>query len=265
MQENKSEKSAVESNTKINTEVPSSEYAQKSKIGMEERLELAQARFKDWIENEAFGKHKNKLIGAVVLAIACVGSISYYNSSVKQQAYADSEILGQALVFVYNGNESAAKVKLTELSKKSGLSDLTIAKSALLLGNIQYNNFEFDQAKASFEKAVANSSQSVVIKAGAESGLAAILIQKKEYAQAATSLEKFVTEYSRRSDKIEDQSNTKAEEDLAPNVADALYKLALCQVKLNQNDKAKATTERILRVYPNSHFSDLAKKLIITL
>jgi TolA-binding protein len=256
MQENKSEKSSVDLNKEVNTSTPSSEYAQKSKIGMEERLELAQARFKDWIENEAFGKHKNKLIGAVVVAIVCVGSISYYKTSIKQHALSDSEILGQALVLVYNGNEGAAKVKLTEISKKSGLSDLTIAKSALLLGNIQYNNFE---------KAIANSDESAVIKAGAESGLAAILIQKKDYAQAATSLEKFVSEYARRSDKIEDQSNTKVEEDLAPNVADALYKLALCQIKLNQNDKAKATTERILRVYPNSHYSDLAKKLIVTL
>ena len=91
-------------------------------------------------------------------------------------------------------------------------------------------------------------------------------MDKKDYATAAKLLEQFVSEFGERSGDLEDRYQKKEAADAVPTVPDALWKLALVYQQLGSNDKAKATAEKLLKVYgDNPVYSDRAKKFLATL
>ena len=88
-------------------------------------------------------------------------------------------------------------------------------------------------------------------------------IEKGDYSAAAGLLEKYVSEFAKRTGDKEDRFQKDEPVDEVPMVADAMWKLTLVYEQLGAADKAKKTAERILEVYgDNQAYADKAKKFL---
>src|SRR5690606_6560247 len=109
-----------------------------------------------------------------------------------------------------------------------------------------------DEALQAYDEVRAGGKRLGLIGAGALHGRAAIYMQKSDYARAAELLDELVKTYGARTG--DPRENLAGEEvvDFAPNVPNALWKLALCRRALGEADKARAVAERLIRAYPGS-------------
>ena len=91
-------------------------------------------------------------------------------------------------------------------------------------------------------------------------------IEKADYSAAAGLLEKYISEFGKRTGDKEDRYQKEEPQDEVPMVADAMWKLTLVYQQLGANDKAKNTAERIIEVYgDNQQYADKAKKFVAAL
>lgn len=91
-----------------------------------------------------FKENGSKLIVALAILVLIVVGISKYNESSKAQASQETSELGKAMTLVYAGESSQALVELESLMASNKLSGLSLAKAALLAGNIKYQNRDFE-------------------------------------------------------------------------------------------------------------------------
>ena len=146
------------------------------------------------------------------------------------------------------------------------MTGLSYAKAALLAGNIKYKKGDFDGAAVLFQKSLDNAADVDLITAAAMHGRASVAIEKQDYASAVGLLEKFIAKYGERTGNLSDRYRKAEPVDAVPSVPDALWKLALVYQQMGANDKAKATAEKLLKVYGDSQmYVDRAKKLIASL
>ena len=135
-----------------------------------------------------------------------------------------------------------------------------------MAGNIRFQNGEFDAAAILYQKALDNAGSLPLIRGGAMHGQAAVAIEKKDYAAAAGLLEKFVSEFGKRTGDLEDRYEKLEPADQVPTVADALWKLSLVYNEMGFSDKAKVSAEKLLKIYGDDPlYSERAKKLLATL
>ena len=154
-------------------------------------------------------------------------------------------------------------VKSLYLINSRSLEGLALAKACLYAGNIKYEKGDLDGAAALFQKSLDNAGSVVLVRSAALHGLASVKMEKGDYTAAAGLLEKFVSEFGKRTGDLQDRYEKDEPVDETPMVADAMWKLTLVYDKLGQADKAKATAERLLKVYgDNMQFADKASKFL---
>lgn len=198
---------------------------------------------------EFFKDHGTKILVVLVLIVAAVTGVTQYKEHAKATAQAEAAMLGQGMTFVYAGEDAAALQEFESQVNSNALKGLALAKASLLAGNIKFRNKDFDGADKLFKVASANAGSADLILSAALHGEASVSIEKKDYAAAAKQLESFVSKFGKRTGDLEARYQKEEGADLAPTVADAYWKLALVYNALNQNDKAKATAEKLLKIY----------------
>lgn len=223
-----------------------------------------EARF-HYFRQEFFPKHGAKLLVVLVVVVAAIIGIQQYQSRAKGAELALNEDLGKAFNYLYQNKSDSAASALEALLAKPGASKLQQAKAALLLGNLQFQRKDYDAATKSFERVLANAGDVVVLSSAAEHGMATAAMEKKDFAKAAQLLESFVKNYGKRTGNLEDRYAKEEPADAIVTVPDALWKLSLVYVELQKPDQAKATAEKLLKVYGSSRQATQAKKFLATL
>ena len=215
---------------------------------------------------EFFIQHGVKVGAILLVVIIVVVAIVHFQGSKHKANAAQAELLGPALAYEYTGKKDSALAAYEELIVSKQLKGETLAKASLLAGNIYFQNGEFDKAAILFQKALDNAGNLPLIRGGALHGQAAVAIEQKDYAAAVNLLEKFISEFGKRTGDLEDRYEKVEPADQVPTVADALWKLSLVYNQMGYPDKAKATAEKLLKKYgDNQVYGDRAKKLIATL
>lgn len=215
---------------------------------------------------EFFLAYGSKIIIALLAVLVLVAVVVKINQSNKNDQKQQAELLGQSFNFIYEGNDDKALAELERLIQNKEVTGLSYAKAALLAGNIKYKKGDFDGAAVLFQKSLDNAADVDLITAAAMHGRASVAIEKQDYASAVGLLEKFIAKYGERTGNLSDRYRKAEPVDAVPSVPDALWKLALVYQQMGANDKAKATAEKLLKVYGDSQmYVDRAKKLIASL
>jgi len=223
-----------------------------------------EARF-HWLRQEFLPKHGTKILVVVALIVAGVVGYSQYSAKSKAAELALNEDLGKGFDLMARGQADSAGVVLEALVANVHASKLQQAKAALLVGNLKFQQNNYDAAAKYFQLASNNAGDAVVIKSGAEHGLATVAIEKKEYDKAAQLLEAFVSAYGKRSGDLEARYSKKEAIDPVTTVPDALWKLTLVYSELKKNDQAKASAEKLLKIYGTSREATSAQKFLATI
>lgn len=212
---------------------------------------------------EFFAAHAPKLIAAVLVIMAIVVGMNKYFEYQKAEAAEQANLLGKGMSYVYAAQNDSALTEFQSLINSGKLKGLALAKAALLSGNTMFEKGDFDNASAMFQKSMDNAGSAVLIRSAAMHGLASVKIEKGDYAAAASMLEKFVSEFGKRTGDLQDRYQKAEPADEVPTVADAMWKLTLVYQQLGQADKAKATAKKILKIYgDNQNVADKATKFL---
>ncbi len=144
-------------------------------------------------------------------------------------------------------------------------SGIAADKANLYLGKVYYSQQRYDDAIAAYAKVGKGKKSTALIYSGALHGRAAASMQKRDYATAASLLEELVSDFGDRTGDPEEKIEGEEVVDRSPTVPNALFKLALCYRELGQTDKAKATAEKLARIYPETREGKDATKLLAIL
>jgi len=212
---------------------------------------------------EFFVTHGTKLAIVLVVIMAIVVGVVQYKEYRQGALDAQAENLGLGMTYLYAGEKDSALAEFESKMNSGKLEGLALAKAALYSANIKYENNDFDAAESLFQKALDNAGSSALVRSAAMHGIASVKMEKGDYTAAASLLEKFVSEFGKRTGDLQDRYEKDEPIDETPMVADAMWKLTLVYDKLGQADKAKATAERLLKVYgDNQQFADKASKFL---
>ncbi len=215
---------------------------------------------------EFFIQHGIKVGFILVIVVAVVIAVVHIQGSKVKADAAQAELIGQALAYDYTGKKDSALAEYESLMAANRLKGATLAKAALLAGNIHYQKGEFDAAAVLYQKAMDNAGNIPLIRGGALHGQAAVAIENKDYSAAVGYLERFISEFGKRTGDLEDRFEKVEPADKVPTVADALWKLSLVYVQMGYPEKAKASAEKLLKIYGDDPlYVERAKKLIATL
>lgn len=215
------------------------------------------------IRQDFFTRHGTKLLIAAAMVVGLVLFMVQQSSQSRTEAVQLNEKLGAAFNYLYQNKTDSAAASLEAFIAES--KGLPLAKAALLLGNIKFQKGEFDVAATLYNRAISAGKDSELILSGAEHGLATVAIEQKDYGTAISRLESFVSKYGKRTGDLEDRLNQTEEVDPVVTVPDALWKLTLCYAEQQKPEQAKATAQRLLKVYGNSRQAINAKKFLATL
>ena len=219
----------------------------------------------DTFKDEFLPRHGTKLLVALLMIVGGFFGYQQYQKSVASREAAAAETVGKGFDHLYNGRADSARIVLESAISSGSLSPLSLAKAALLVGNLHLQNGDLDGAASFYQKAMDNAKGSVLIESGARHGLATAAIEKKDYQKAASLLEAFVSSYGKRTGDLAARYAKTEPVDEITTVPDALWKLSLCYAELKQNDKAKATAEKLVRIYGESRQALQARKFLATL
>lgn len=220
--------------------------------------------FVEWFLDDfvpRFGKHA--LIALAGVLVLVVGFVWFKGSRTASEARENKE-LGPAYVYFAEDKLDSALAFLTPFVQRSH-SRAVQDKANLLLGKIHYAQGRYDEAIKAYGAVDHGAKDRPLIASGALHGLASSHIQKQDYAKAAELLEKFVADFGRRKGKPEEKIAGKEIVDLSPVVPNALWKLALCYQQMKETAKAKATAEKLVKIYPESREAYDANRLLAQL
>lgn len=215
---------------------------------------------------EFFVQHGTKVLVALVVIMVIVAGVIQFRDSRKALAAEQAEMLGKGMTFIYANENDSALVEFESQIKAGKIEGLALAKAALFAANIKYSKEDYDGAAVLYQKSLDNAGSVVLVRSAAMHGLAAVKIEKGDYSAAAGLLEKYVSEFGKRTGDKKDRFQKDEPIDDAPMVADAMWKLGLVYQQLGANDKAKNIVERLLEVYGDSQvYADRAKKFLASL
>jgi TolA-binding protein len=203
------------------------------------------------------------VIVAVVIVVVAAGWFAWKSIREKNEV-ADNKRLGAVHVLLREENLGAAEQALNAFLAENP-SGLARDKANLYLGKVLYAQQRYDESQAAYEKVVKRGKSVALLHAGALHGRAAAHMQKAEYAQAVAVLDELVMTYGARTGDPKENLAGSEVVDFAPNVPNALWKLALCHRELGQTVEAKVAAERIVRAYPGSREAKDAEKLLTVL
>lgn len=210
-----------------------------------------------------FVTHGTKLGIILVVIMAIVVGVVQYKDYRKGALEAQAENLGTGMAYLYAGEKDSALAEFESKMNAGKLDGVTLGKAALYSANIKFEKADYDGAAVLFDKALDNAGSSALVRSAAMHGKAAVAIEKQDYTTAAGLLEKYVSEFGKRTGDMKDRVEKDEPVDETPMVADAMWKLTLVYDKLGQADKAKIMAERILKIYgDNQQFADKAAKYL---
>jgi TolA-binding protein len=211
---------------------------------------------------DVFWPRFGKLTSYALLAIAVIiaGAVWWNGDRVQSQAKENKE-LGKAFIYFSEDKYDSAQVFLDGFVKASH-SRLVQDKANLMLGQIHYAKGKYADAIKAFSAIDQSNTDQPLISSGALHGLASCYIQNKNYALAAETLEKLVSQFGKRTGAPEEKVAGKGKVDLSPSVPNALWKLTLCYRELKNTEKEKAAAQKIVKIYPESRESFDATRLL---
>jgi tetratricopeptide (TPR) repeat protein len=217
----------------------------------------------EYFKEDFWPRHGTKVVAILVIAVLAVFSIvQRINSSAAKEAEMAEE-LGKGLDYIYIGKTDSALAAFQNAIPN--FSGLPLAKASLLAGNIYLQNLMLDSAEVLYKQATANAGSVEIISSAAEHGLAVVAMERQNYAEAISLLNRFVDKYGKRTGDLA-KRYTKAEPvDMVPTVPDALWKLTLCYLETGDLEKAKQTAQKLLKIYGDLPASAEASKLLATL
>lgn len=218
----------------------------------------------EWFQDDFIPRFgKQALIGLLGVLVVVLGFLWYKSSSENQQARENKE-LGPAYVYYSQEKPDSAAAYLSAFVQKPHSRPVQ-DKANLLLGKIMFAQGKYDEAIKAYGAVDHDASDRPLVASGALHGLASSHIQKKEYQKAAELLEKFASRFGRRTGAPGENLAGQEVVDPSPVVPNALWKLALVYRELKQEDKAKATAEKLLKIYPQSREAFDATRLVAQL
>lgn len=213
-----------------------------------------------------FVRHGSKIIAALVVVLLIVVGVVQYKDARKAAAEEQAEILGVGMSYLYAGEKENALENFESQINSGKLKGLALGKAALYAANIKFERNEFDAALPLFQKALDNAESSALVRSAAMHGIAAVNMEKGDLAQAASLLEKYVSEFGKRTGDMEDRYQKDEPVDEVPMVADAMWKLTLIYQQQGSVDKSKAMAEKILKIYGDDQtYADKAKKFLASI
>jgi|GEM_PF-440041 len=224
----------------------------------------ADDRLTEWFL-DVFLPQYGKQAGIAVAAIA-LGLILWFSWTGiqnKSELTANRQ-LGMAYVYMSQQKMDSAAVVLQAMLQE-GPGGLAQAKAYLLLGKVRYSQARFEDAIKAYDNVKVSASKYPLIASGALHGLAASYMETKDYGQAVESLELFVKDFGKKSGDPEENLAGEEVVDPTPAVPNALWKLTLCYRELKDTAKAKATAEKLVRIYPDSREGADAVRLLAQL
>jgi TolA-binding protein len=213
---------------------------------------------------EFYFRYMREIWIAVAVVVIAVGGYFAWSQYREKAETAANKKLGEAYVMLRAENLPGAEASLVSFLA-SNPSGIAADKANLYLGKVYYSQQRYDEALAAYAKVGKGKKSTALIYSGALHGRAAALMQKKDYAGAVTVLEELVDAYGERTGEPEENLEGEEVVDASPSVPNALFKLALCYRELGQNDKAKATAEKLARAYPATREGQDAAKLLAVL
>jgi TolA-binding protein len=221
-------------------------------------------RLSEWFTDvfvPQYGKQAGMALAAV--AVAMIAWFSW-NGIQEKSAQTSNRQLGKAYVYLTQNRLDSASAALLDVLHE-GPGGLAEAKANLLLGKVRYGQARYDEALKAYEAVTVSSSSYPLVASGALHGMAACYMQKKDYTKAAAALETFVSDFGKRTGDPEEKLADKEVADPTPVMPNALWKLTLCYRELKNNEKAKATAEKLSRIYPASREGGDALRLLAQL
>jgi outer membrane protein assembly factor BamD (BamD/ComL family) len=215
----------------------------------------------EWLMDDFWPRFgKQTIFGLFGIAAVIAVSVWFNSDRVRSQEKENKE-LGQAYVYYSEDKNDSAEAFLNEFLKKSH-SRLVEDKANLMLGQIAYSKGKYDDAIKAFSKVDLGNTNQPLVSSGALHGLASSYIQNKNYPLAAESLEKFITQFGKKTGRPEEKVAGNEKVDLSPSVPNALWKLALVYRELKNPEKSKATAKKLVATYPDSRESFDANRLL---
>jgi len=219
----------------------------------------------EFIKTDFWPRHGTKVIIALVLVVVAIfATIQHLDSSLKKES-AMAEELGKGLDYIYVGKGDSALAAFEGAIQSGALKGLSLAKAALLSGNLYLQNSRLDSAEILYKQALANASGVELIASAAEHGLAVVAMEKQNYSEAISLLNQFVNKYGKRTGDLAKRYSKTEPVDMVPTVPDALWKLTLCYLETKDTDKAKQTAQKLLKIYGDSPKAADASKLLATM
>lgn len=221
----------------------------------------AESGLAEWFLDD-FWPRFGKLTTYAILAIAAVIAVSvWWNSDRIRSQEKENKELGQAYVYFSEDKYDSAEAFLTGFLKKSH-SRLVQDKANLMLGQIHYSKAKYEDAIKAFSQVDLGNTSQPLVSSGALHGLASSYIQNKNYPLAAETLERFVSQYGKKTGRPEEKVAGNEKVDLSPSVPNALWKLALVYRELKNPEKSKAAAKKLIATYPDSRESFDANRLL---
>ena len=134
---------------------------------------------------EFFVHHGTKVVVALVVILVVVAGVVQLRDSRKAAAAEQAELLGTSMTFLYAGEKDSALTELESKINGRSLEGLALAKASLYAGNLKYEKGDLDGAAALFQKSLDNAGSVVLVRSAAMHGLAAVKMEKEDYAAAA--------------------------------------------------------------------------------
>jgi TolA-binding protein len=217
-----------------------------------------------WFMDDFWPRYGKQTLIVIAIVLVAVGGVFWFQNTRENAQARENKELGLAYVYLGEEKIDSAEAFLSAFVQKSHSRDVQ-DKANLMLGKIQYGKGKYDEAIKAYGAVSPDDKDRALVSSGAMHGLASSHIQKKDYAKAAEVLEKFVATFGVRTGNPKEKLAGEEVVDLSPVVPNALWKLALCYKELKDNAKAKATAEKLIKIYPESREAYEANRFLAQL
>jgi len=216
----------------------------------------------EYLKEDFFPRHGTKIIVVLLIIAAGVFAVVQRIGESAQRDLAQTEELGKALDYIYTGKGDSALITLETSMQNKSFKGLTLAKAALLAGNLHLQNNNLDGAELLYKTTISNAGSVEIISSAAEHGLAVVAMERQNYSEAISLLNAFVNKHGKRTGNLAKRHAKTEPVDAVPTVPDALWKLSLCYLETGDKELAAQTAQKILKIYGDSSKAAYAQKLI---
>jgi len=179
-------------------------------------------------------KHLNRLLIVAGTVIVAAAVIAFFVSSHGKSERRASELFGKANLELQSGNISAAVSNLQTLVSQHGGSKMA-GQATYYLASAYYYGRDYAQAQTWFEKYLSQYGQDIMLASSAQAGIADCYLQRGDYVQAGEGFLKAVSVYP-----------------LGFMAPQYLLQAAGAYVRAGQSERAREALDKIVSDYPDS-------------